>query len=252
MGLPVFFALSGFVITRGLVGEAVEHRTVDLRGFFFRRFRRLWPASAAVLAAITGLWLVMAWMTRSIAIDVLSAFFQVANWRFLLTGVTYGAHEASPVAHFWSLGIEEQVYLVVPLVVFFLRRNLRVLLVAFVMLIGASFLVTLANAGDATVVYYSTFTRCAEFFIGSALAVVVVGKATVPRSDGIGRFLGLVGFGALGALVWLSINSSLGTEAYYRGGLTGLAVLAALVIVAGIWSPLMVAVLSVRPLVWIG
>lgn len=252
VGLPVFFALSGFVITRGLVSEVAERRTVDLRGFFSRRFRRLWPASAAVLGAITAFWLLMVWMTRSIAIDVLSAFFQVANWRFLLSGTTYGAHEASPVAHFWSLGIEEQVYLVVPFVVFLLRRNLRMLLAAFVLLIGASFLVTLANAGNATVVYYSTFTRCAEFFIGSALAVVVAGRSTDPRHDGFGRFLGFVGFGALGMLIWLSINSSLGTEAYYRGGLTGLAVLAALVIIAGVWSPSMFALLSVRSLVWIG
>ena len=252
VGLPVFFALSGFVITRGLLGEVVSKGTVDLRGFFSRRFRRLWPASTAVLALVTLVWLVMAWMTRSIAIDVLSAFFEVANWRFLLTGTTYGAHEASPVAHFWSLGIEEQVYLVVPLVVFLLRRSLRLLLLAFALLIGASFLVTLANAGNATVVYYSTFTRSAEFFIGSLLAVLVVGRATEPRRDRYGRALGVMGFAALGALVWLSINSSLGTEAYYRGGLTGLAVLAAVVIVAGVWSPSMFAVLSIRPLVWIG
>ena len=248
----MFFALSGFVITRGLLGEVVDRGTVDLRGFFSRRFRRLWPASTAVLAVVTVSWLAMNWMTRSISIDVLSAFFEVANWRFLLTGTTYGAHEASPVAHFWSLGIEEQVYLVVPLIVFLLRRSLRLLLAAFAVLIGASVLVTLANAGDATVVYYSTFTRCAEFFIGSLLAVLVVGRSTTPRRDRIGRILGVAGFGALGALVWLSINSSLGTEAYYRGGLTGLAVLAALVIVAGVWSPSMFAALSIRPLVWIG
>lgn len=252
VGLPVFFALSGFVITRNLLGEVVDRGTVDLRGFFARRFRRLWPASTAVLAAVTVIWLAMSWMTRSISIDIIAAFFEVANWRFLLTGTTYGAHEASPVAHFWSLGIEEQVYLVVPLIVFLLRRSLRLLLAAFALLIGASLLVTLANAGDATVVYYSTFTRCAEFFIGSLLAVLVVGRSTTPRRDRIGRLLTLVGFGALGALVWLSINSSLGTEAYYSGGLTGLAALAALVIAAGIWSPSMFATLSIRPLVWIG
>jgi peptidoglycan/LPS O-acetylase OafA/YrhL len=53
----VFFALSGFVITRGLVSEVAERRTVDLRGFFSRRFRRLWPASAAVLGANRELFL---------------------------------------------------------------------------------------------------------------------------------------------------------------------------------------------------
>ncbi len=252
VGLPVFFALSGFVITRGLLGEVARHSTVNLRGFFSRRFRRLWPASAVVLALITVMWLAMAWMTHSIAVDVGSAFFEVANWRFLLTGTTYGAHEASPVAHFWSLGIEEQVYLVVPVVVWWLRRRPKLLLAAFVLLICGSFLCTLAAGGDATVVYYSTFTRCAEFFIGSLLAVLVAGRDTSPRHDLAGRVVGLIGFLALGSLVWLSVFSSLGTEAYYRGGLTGLAVLAALVIAAGIWSPAMFTTLSIRPLVWVG
>lgn len=252
VGLPVFFALSGFVITRGLLTELDRRTTVDLRGFFARRFRRLWPASTAVLALITAGWLLMAWMTRSIAIDIGAAFFEVANWRFLLTGTTYGAHEASPVAHFWSLGIEEQVYLVVPVVVWALRRRPRLLLGAFALLIAGSFLVTLANAGDATVVYYSTFTRCAEFFIGSLLAVVMHGRALAPRRDLAGRLSGVIGLLALGALIWLARFSSLGTEAYYRGGLTGLAVLAALVIIAAMWSPTMFAGLSIRPLVWIG
>ena len=252
VGLPVFFALSGFVITRGLLGEISRHSTVDLRAFFARRFRRLWPASTAVLALVTVFWLVMAWMTRSIAIDVAASFFEIANWRFLLTGTAYGAHEASPVAHFWSLGIEEQVYLVVPVVVWVLRRRPKLLLVAFALLILGSFLCTVSADGDPTVVYYSTFTRCAEFFIGSLLAVLVAGLRTSPRHDRVGRIIGIVGFLALGSLVWLSVNSSLGTEVYYRGGLTGLAVIAAVVIVAAIWSPAMFATLSIRPLVWIG
>jgi peptidoglycan/LPS O-acetylase OafA/YrhL len=252
VGLPVFFALSGFVITRGLLGEVQRHSTVDLRAFFARRLRRLWPASTAVLALITVVWLLMAWMTRSISIDIGSAFFEVANWRFLLTGTAYGAHEASPVAHFWSLGIEEQVYLVVPVVVWALRRRPRLLLAAFAVFIAASLLCTVAADGDPTVVYYSTFTRCAEFFIGSILAVAVHGRATSPRRDLLGHVLGVLGFLALGAMIWLGFATSLGTEAYYRGGLTGLAVLAAVVIVAGIWSPSMVRGLGVRPLVWIG
>ena len=252
VGLPIFFALSGFVITRGLLGEIAKHRTVDLRAFFARRFRRLWPASTAVLAGVTVVWLGFVWMTRSIAIDILASFFEVANWRFLLTGTTYGAHEGSPVAHFWSLGIEEQVYLVVPLVVWFLRRRPQLLAVAFALFIAGSFMVTLANAGDATVIYYSTFTRSAEFFIGALVAVVVGSRSTTLRHDLLGRLTGVVGFLALGSLAWLAFRSSLGTEAYYRGGLTGLAVLAALVIIAAIWSPSMFRTLSIRPLVWIG
>jgi len=252
VGLPIFFALSGFVIARGLLGEVMKRRTVDLRAFFARRFRRLWPASTAVLGLVTLVWLGFAWMTRSIAIDVLASFFEIANWRFLLTGTTYGAHEGSPVAHFWSLGIEEQVYLVVPFVVWLLRRRPQLLAVTFALFIAGSFMVTLANAGNATVVYYSTLTRSAEFFIGALLAVLLGSRSTALRRDFLGRALGVLGFAALGALVWLAFRSSLGTEAYYRGGLTGLAVLAAVVITAAIWSPGMFTMLSIRPLVWIG
>ncbi|CAB4920964.1 unannotated protein [freshwater metagenome] len=252
VGLPIFFALSGFVITRGMLGEITRNRTVDLRSFFARRFRRLWPASTLLLALVTVVWLVFAWMTRSIAIDIFASFFEVANWRFLLTGTTYGAHEGSPVAHFWSLGIEEQVYLVVPIVVWMLRRRPQLLLGAFSLFILGSLMVTFANAGNATVVYYSTFTRCAEFFIGALLAVLVGSRSTALRRDSLGRIIGVFGFAALGALIWLAFRTSLGTEAYYRGGLTALAGLAAVVIVAGIYSPGMFAALSIRPLVWIG
>ncbi|MTA76844.1 MAG: acyltransferase family protein, partial [Actinobacteria bacterium] len=190
VGLPIFFALSGFVITRGMLGEITRNRTVDLRSFFARRFRRLWPASTLLLALVTVVWLVFAWMTRSIAIDIFASFFEVANWRFLLTGTTYGAHEGSPVAHFWSLGIEEQVYLVVPIVVWMLRRRPQLLLGAFSLFILGSLMVTLANAGNATVVYYSTFTRCAEFFIGALLAVLVGSRSTALRRDSLGRIIG--------------------------------------------------------------
>jgi len=252
IGVSLFFTLSGFVITRALLLETRATGVLRLRAFWARRMRRLWPASAVTLALVVVVWFACAWMMRSIAIDVGAAFGQVANWRFLLTGQAYGAHELSPVAHFWSLSIEEQLYLVVPVVVWGCRRRPRVLFGVLVALLVASLLTTAANAGNASVVYYSTFTRAAELLVGALLAVVTYRlPRTMPNARARGA-LGIAGVAALLALAWLCIRTSLGTMAYYRGGLSALALLSALGIAAAIWSPGVARVLSVRPLLWLG
>lgn len=252
IGVSVFFTLSGFVITRALLAEATSTGTIGLRAFWGRRLRRLWPASAVTLAIVVVAWFAAAWMTRGIAIDIGAAFTQVANWRFLLTGQAYGAAEVSPVAHFWSLSIEEQLYLVVPLVVWGCRRRPRVALAVFAALLAASVAVTVANAGDAPVVYYSTFTRAGELLMGAILAVGATWFPTAFAQRWVRRALAAAGFGALLALGWLCVRTSLGTVAYYRGGLTALAALSVLAIVAAVWAPAVARALSLRPLLWLG
>jgi peptidoglycan/LPS O-acetylase OafA/YrhL len=251
IGVSVFFTLSGFLITRGLLSELDRSATVRLRAFWGRRFRRLWPASAACLAIIVVGWLALGWMTRSISLDVFASFLQVANWRFLATGKAYGLTDPSPVAHFWSLAIEEQLYLVVPLLVWIARRRSSHLTFAFGAVIGFSLLDTFLNSGDATVVYYSTFTRAAELAVGGLLAVVMRRRPTAssPRTAGA---VGVLGITAIGALAVLSARTSLGTDAYYRGGLSALALLSAAAIVGASWSPLLSRILSIRSLVWFG
>jgi peptidoglycan/LPS O-acetylase OafA/YrhL len=252
IGVSVFFTLSGFLITRGLLNEIDQTGGVGLRAFWGRRIRRLWPASAACLALIVVVWLAFAWMSRSISLDVYASFLQVANWRFLATGKAYGLADPSPVAHFWSLAIEEQLYLLVPVLVLIARRRTSHLVAAFGMLIVVSVVNTRINAGDAPVVYYSTITRAAELAAGCLLAVLVRTFPMVMVHRAARAALGLAGGLSIAALAVLMTRTSLGTDAYYRGGLTALAVLSVIAIIGAIWSPTLSRVLSIRVLVWFG
>lgn len=252
IGVSVFFTLSGFLITRGLLTKITTTGSFGLRRFWTGRARRLWPASTACLAIIVATWLLFGWMDNSISLDVFSSLLQVANWRFLASGSAYGAAEPSPVAHFWSLAIEEQLYLLVPLVIWVARRRSSALAAAFIGIIAISLLCTFAADGDAVVVYYSTFTRAAELAAGALLAVIVRKVPVRAPRPGAGMAFGAMGGAAILALILLSARTSLGTDAYYRGGLTALSILSILAIIGAVWSPQLSRLLSVRALTRMG
>ena len=252
IGVSVFFTLSGFLITRGLLSEITATGSFGLRRFWTRRVRRLWPASTACLAIVVASWLVLGWLERSISLDVFSALFQVANWRFLVSGSAYGVTEPSPVAHFWSLAIEEQLYLVLPLIILIARRRSSVLALAFTAMIAVSLLSTFAADGDAVVVYYSTLTRAAELAGGALLAVIVRRVPVRAPRPGAGVTFGALGGISILTLALLSARTSLGTDAYYRGGLSALTILSVIAIIAAVWSPQLSGLLSTRPLTQLG
>ena len=120
LGVDLFFVLSGFLITTLLLRE--WHRTggIALGGFYARRVRRLFPALLLVLLAVSVYMRVVApAATRSaVRLDAVSSLFYVANWRFVFSHQSYfaGSLEPSPLRHLWSLAVEEQWYLVWPLV----------------------------------------------------------------------------------------------------------------------------------------
>lgn len=260
IGVSVFFTLSGFLITRGLLAEIDRSSTFGLRSFWSRRLRRLWPASAATLAVIVIVWLACGWMSHPISLDVFASFLQVANWRFLASGKAYGLTELSPVAHFWSLAIEEQLYLVVPLLLWCTRRRAGAVAAVFIALIAVSLADTFLHAGDAPVVYYSTVTRAAELAAGGLLAVVIhhlrpeaARRRLGGRTGGPARWsFGVAGAAAILALAWLTRTTSLGTEIYYRGGLSALALLSVIAILGAVESPPLARLLSLRTLTWLG
>jgi peptidoglycan/LPS O-acetylase OafA/YrhL len=119
IGVDVFFVISGFLITRSLVGELEQRGTIALGAFYARRVRRLLPAAALMLAAtaaaVRALLPPTAW--RDFGGDIAAAAGYAVNWRLALRSVDYLAEDvaASPVLHCWSLAIEEQFYLVWPL-----------------------------------------------------------------------------------------------------------------------------------------
>ena len=120
LGVSVFFTLSGFLITTLLLRERVVTGRIDSRAFYTRRLRRLMPASLLTIAGVCvliGIGTIAD--TSSLRREVLGALFQVENWVSLLGGKSYAQlfQSPSPVAHFWSLAIEEQFYWLWPPVV---------------------------------------------------------------------------------------------------------------------------------------
>lgn len=259
LGVSTFFTLSGYLITRLLLGEQAATGATSLRRFWSRRVRRLGPASLITLLAVTviGRTLVSANDAAGLDGDVLAALLQVANWRFVLEGRSYGDLFTAPsmVQHFWSLAIEEQLYLVVPLVVAGcgrLRNPRRALAVALSGLAVASVLATvlLGRGASADRIYYGTDTRAFELIAGAGLALLGSTRAAVDRPRG--RAVQIAGGAALGlsAAAWATVAQD---EAIVtRGGLWAYALLSvALIVGARAPGPLRRA-LSFPPVVQLG
>lgn len=185
--IDVFFVLSGFLITSLLVGEWHKRLTIRLGQFWARRARRLLPALLVMLLGVAVYAKVLATPGEfaNLRLDVLSTLFYVANWHFIVAGSNYfnQTGTASPLAHMWSLSIEEQFYIVWPPVVLFMLhlggklRASRRLWPLFATAVGGAIAsavdMRLLYHGPASVmrIYEGTDTRSQDLLVGAALAV---------------------------------------------------------------------------------
>jgi len=238
-GVDAFFVLSGFLITGLLLGEGQATGHIDLKAFWIRRARRLLPALALVLAGV-ALYAATAASPVELARlrrDGLSTLFYAANWNQIAAHQSYFEQFAAPSAlrHTWSLAIEEQFYLLWPLVIFaVLRRRISrralfagcgVLALGSAVLMGALY----QPGHDPSRVYYGTDTRAQSLLIGAMLACLFAG-----REQRVARTHRLVLHGAAIAaacglaFIWSTTSETDGWQ--YRGGFTLGAVLVAVVI----------------------
>jgi peptidoglycan/LPS O-acetylase OafA/YrhL len=191
LGVSTFFTLSGFLITARLVHEHTETDTINLRAFWGRRVRRLIPAAVLAVALVVALAasVVPAFRTNLIG-DVTAALTEVANWRFWLAGRSYTAlfRQPSPLLHFWSLAIEEQFYIVFPIIVWFvlvkLRRTRATLttVVTIMTIVCALTSLWAGVTGRHTLAYYGTPMRAAEILTGALLALLPIGRPSQQAS----------------------------------------------------------------------
>jgi peptidoglycan/LPS O-acetylase OafA/YrhL len=185
VGVDVFFVISGFLITRLLLGEVSRTGSISLPRFYARRVKRLLPLSALLLAAVAALSLLIYSPVRAgeVAGDIVSCATYTANWHFAAQSVDYFAQgtEPSPVQHLWSLAIEEQFYLAWPALLlgltWFQRRRGRsarpVLGAGLVVILVVSFALNLRYVeGEPAAAYFSTFGRAWELGLGALLAVL--------------------------------------------------------------------------------
>ena len=186
VGVDVFFVISGFLITRLLLAELEGTGGVSLANFFARRAKRLLPSLAVVLLAVVALSFLLLTPVRAVEVsgDVTSSAFYVVNWHFASQSVNYFAQggEPSPVQHIWSLAVEEQFYIVWPLLILgvallCLRLRsapLRAVLwptLAAVALISFALGVWLTES-QPRAAYFSTFGRAWELALGAMLAAL--------------------------------------------------------------------------------
>ena len=195
VGVDVFFVISGYLITQLLVTEASRTGRLSLPAFYSRRARRILPAASVVL--VLTVLASLLWMSVLEAIDLAkdalwSAVF-AANVRFAQQGVDYFASEAapSPLQHYWSLAVEEQFYLVWPLLVglvfwwFADRHGRRAAavgaLLPLVAAIATASLVwsMLRTESSPQSAYFSTLTRAWELAVGAGVALLVHGGHTL-------------------------------------------------------------------------
>jgi peptidoglycan/LPS O-acetylase OafA/YrhL len=206
VGVDVFFVISGYLITKLLVGEMEKRGRVSLRAFYARRAKRLLPLSALLLAMVGVLSIIIFSPLRATETsgDIVASALYVANWHFAAQSVDYFAQglEPSPVLHLWSLAIEEQFYFVWPTLMLAatwwarrkgkaVRPTLRVtVLVLFVASLVAGILLTDASQASA---YFSTFARAWELALGAGLALL--GTVKLPRRGAAA--LGWLGIAAI-------------------------------------------------------
>jgi peptidoglycan/LPS O-acetylase OafA/YrhL len=266
LGVDVFFVLSGFLITALLLDQQQRAGQVSLGAFWAARARRLLPALGLLLVAVLWVlpWAGVRW-SKQVAGDAWATAAYVSNWRFIASGQSYADQGSapSPLLHTWSLAIEEQWYVVLPLLVVVIgllvnRRRSRTVL-TLILGVGCALSVSLSWAlhspgGDITRVYYGTDTRLQALLVG-ALAAVLLGPRVWAAGESGSRLPWLAAPGLAG-LVILAALASPGSDWLYRGGLLAVAVCAALVVVglvsAGESQGGLAGVFSLRPVVALG
>jgi peptidoglycan/LPS O-acetylase OafA/YrhL len=280
LGVSVFFTLSGFLVTRLLVHEWLARGSIDLRRFWSRRFRRLLPASWTLVAAVVAVGLIGLWtdgQLRSLGGDVVFAVAELFNWHLIAEGASYGssASAPSPLQHFWSLAVEQQFYLLLPLVLLavvavLLRwgakaeasagpparhhrmavlRRLGIVLLALAVGSAAANWWWAQTSVDRA--YLGTDTRAAEMLVGAVLAVVTLRFGPVFARFGRGMRTLLAG-GAAAVLAVLVVSASVDAGWLYPWGLLGTSLCTAVVLSACLQPGGTTRFLSLRPLVALG
>jgi len=252
LGVDLFFVLSGFLITTLLLEEWVRSERIDLAAFWGRRARRLLPALFLVVAAL-ALYLVCNALfggpganglidLSGMRGDAIATLLYVNNWHLIFAHQSYFAQFStpSPLQHTWSLAIEEQFYLVWPLVLLVLlrygRRGWRRLglTVTVVLGVGSSVLMAvLFHPGvDPSRVYYGTDTRLFDLMAGATLAFLAAGRGQPSaRARQTLHWVGPVAAVVL-AMFWVRAGTpgGLPTNFMFEGGFLLCAALAGLVV----------------------
>src|SRR5690348_7595114 len=264
LGVDIFFVLSGFLITDLLVARYDRTGRLDLAGFWTRRARRLLPALAVMLVVVTAVAAVIEpGQEASLRQALLAAGTYTSNWYQILHHVSYFAAAGQagappPLDHLWSLAIEEQFYLVWPLIVWCViarlaTRRARVACALTGAAVSALVMtIQYTPGGDPSAVYYGTDTHASALLIGAALALARPLRALTAIPAAHSGRLDMGGIAGLVVLAWAAGHFSGSDPVVYPVGLLLAALGAAGLVAAAAGHGVIAALTSWPPLRWVG
>jgi peptidoglycan/LPS O-acetylase OafA/YrhL len=262
LGVDMFFVLSGYLITSLLLVERARAGRIDLKRFWLGRARRLLPAALLVIGVC--LLIVAIFLPSQLGQargDALSSIFYVNNWHQILADRSYFVAFGRPslFQHLWSLAVEEQFYLLWPLILTFglakLGRGRMVIATVVMLVVSTGLMAILFNPhGDPSRVYYGTDTRAAVLLAGALLAFVwAPGRLNQRVGPGAGRVLDGLGVVGLALLVVAALGWHDYSPWLYRGGYLVVALATVLLIAATVHPAARIGrLLGWTPLRWIG
>lgn len=181
LGVTIFFVLSGYLITRLLLNEVAKTGRIDLKSFWIRRIRRLFPAVVTVVFVTCALCTIFNHvMLTKMRPDILPSLLFFNNWWQIAQNVSYfnALGDPSPLTHFWSLAIEEQFYLIWPPLLFAMvsmhvsKPNTRRVVLGLSAVSALAMMALYNPADDPSRVYYGTDTRVFSLLLGAWMAFI--------------------------------------------------------------------------------
>jgi peptidoglycan/LPS O-acetylase OafA/YrhL len=263
LGVDFFFTLSGYLITRLLLLEFANTGSVSMRAFWTRRAWRLLPALYVVLAvlAVYAATAARPDELQGIRGPGISALLFVSNWWFIADGSGYWDifTTPSPLEHVWSLSIEQQFYVVWPLLAVALLRRRRgrsgLLAATIALAAGSTIVLAVLAREDVSRAYFGSGARASSILIGAALAIVIDrGDAWLPKVAG-SRAAPWIGLTATAVITWTWITIDGATDRwFYTGGflLHAIAVVAILALLLHHRSSVPARLLSFAPIRLLG
>ena len=261
LGVDLFFVISGYLITLGLIEEHAATGQIGLRHFWLRRAKRLIPAVGALVLAMLALTALTDPVRLStLRSEALATFVYVTNWYFVFREQPYFETIGQPsvLRHLWSLAVEEQFYLIWPIVLMLLLPRLRhsfVFMLILATAIASALLAYFLDIGGASLdrLYYATDTRASALLVGAALAFIckpVLGRRIGYTEEATIGALGIVGLVvAVDLFLFLDGSSTL----LFRGGLELMTLTSAALIALCVRMEMPVTqLLGSAPLRWLG
>jgi peptidoglycan/LPS O-acetylase OafA/YrhL len=261
LGVDIFFVLSGYLITDLLVAQRARRGRMNLRGFWTRRARRLLPALAVLLVTVTAAVAVIEpGQLGALRPALGAAATYSSNWYQALHHVSYFATfgPPAPLQHLWSLAIEEQFYLVWPLILGLVlllaeTRRARASIAWAGAAASALLMAILYTPGtDPSLVYYGTDTHATALLVGSAIALTCPLARMITAPPELARRLDFIGMAGLAVLAWAVGHFPGADPAVYPAGLIIAALAAAALTLAAAAPGTIGSLLSLPPLRWLG